>query len=121
MKVLPTPEQIAQAQLDAYNERALEKLLQTYAEDAELYQHPAVLLAKGHAELRERFAARFQEPNLHARLIQRIVMAEVVVDQEIVTRNFPEGLGELECIMIYEVANGRIQKAWSIAGKKTLS
>jgi hypothetical protein len=31
---------------------------------------------------------------------------------------FPEGAGEIELVMIYEVQNGRIAKAWSIAGEK---
>ncbi len=55
----PDPETIVQRQLDAYNGRDLEALLSIYAEDAEMFEHPATLLARGSAALRERFMARF--------------------------------------------------------------
>ena len=113
-------EAVVQRQLDAYNARDLAALLAIYADDAELYEHPAKLLARGTAQLRERFAARFHEPNLHARLVKRMALGHVVIDQEIVTRTFPEGPGTIELVMIYEVQRGRIIRAWTIAGAKTL-
>ena len=117
---LVPPEQVVQQQLDAYNARDVEALLAVYADDAEMFEHPATLLAAGSAELRARFEARFKEPNLHATLRQRIVMGDFVVDHEEVARTFPEGRGKLELIMIYQVRQGRIARAWSIAGTKTL-
>jgi hypothetical protein len=65
-------------------------------------------------------SADFDE-NLHAALLSRTVMGNVVVDHEKVTRTFPEGTGSVELIMIYEVQDGRIVKAWSIAGVKRLN
>ncbi len=115
------PEVIVQRQLDAFNARDVEALLAVYAEDAQMFEHPSKLLASGSAELRERFVARFKEPALHALLHQRIVMGNIVVDHEEVTRNFPEGRGRIELVMIYEVQNGRIAKAWSIPGPKICS
>ena len=114
------PEAVVQRQLDAYNARDLDALMATYAEDAEQFEHPATLLASGAAKIRERSAMRFTEPNLHAQLIKRMVMGNLVIDQEKVTRTFPEGLGTLELVAIYEVRNGRIAKAWFIPGPKTL-
>jgi hypothetical protein len=94
-------------------------LLAIYADDAELYEHPATLLAKGSAALRERFAVRFREPNLHAALLHRIVAGDTVIDHERVTRTFPEGPGTLELTMIFEVKAGRISRAWTIVGPRT--
>ncbi len=111
---------VVQRQLDAYNAKDLEALLAIYADDAQVFEHPATLLASGTAQLRERFAGRFQEPNLHAQLLNRMVMGDKVVDHELVTRTFPEGPGTIELIMIYEVTNGKIAKAGSIAGPKTM-
>ncbi len=111
---------VVQRQLDAYNGRDLDTLLTMYAEKAEMFEHPSKLLASGFAQLRERFRVRFKEPDLHALLRRRIVMGNTVVDHEEVTRTFPEGKGTLELIMIYEVQRGRIVRAWSIAGAKTL-
>jgi hypothetical protein len=111
---------IVQRQLDAYNSRDIEALLATYADDAEVFEHPSTLLARGAAALRERFTARLKEPNLYARLLSRTVMGQTVIDYEEVFRTFPEGSGSLRLIMIYEISGDRIARAWSIAGEKTL-
>jgi hypothetical protein len=121
MTDLSDPETVVQRQLDAYNARDIEALVATYAEDAQQFEHPSKLLATGSAELRARFADRFKEPNLHAVLINRIVMGSVVIDQEKVDRTFPEGAGTIELVAIYEVQKGRIAKAWFISGPKTLN
>ena len=120
MPTLQTPEAVVQRQLDAYNARDVDALLAIYAGDAQLFEHPATLIASGPAALRERFAIRLQEPNLHAALLKRIVMGNIVIDHERVTRTFAEGTGTLELVMIYEVSNGRIARAWSIPGPKNL-
>jgi hypothetical protein len=45
----------------------------------------------------------------------------VVVDTELVTRNFPgEGLGSIEMICIYEVEDGQVRKASFVLGAKRL-
>jgi hypothetical protein len=114
------PASIVQRQLDAYNARDIEALLAIYSEDAQLFEHPSKLLASGTAALRERFTARFQEPNLRAILLSRTVLGQTVVDFEEVYRTFPEGTGRIRLLMIYEVQGGRITKAWTIAGEKVL-
>ena len=105
------PAAVVQRQLDAYNARDIDALLATYAPDARQYEHPATLLASGHAEMRERMAVRFQEPNLHARLLQRVVMGNIVIDHERVTRTFTEGSGSVDMVAMYEVVDGRIRSA----------
>jgi hypothetical protein len=84
------------------------------------------LLAQGHAQLRERFAIRFAEPNLHAKLVQRIVMGNIVTDYEIITRNFGEADGALagkkgtvEMLCIYEVNGETIARATFAIGRKS--
>jgi hypothetical protein len=115
-----TPEAVVQRQLDAYNAKDIEALMATYAADAQQFEHPAKLLASGATQIRERFAARFQEPNLHAKLIKRIVSGNTVIDHEQVTRTFPEGTGQFELVAIYEVQDGKIARAWFILGAKML-
>lgn len=116
-----SPAAVVQRQLDAYNARDLDALLAAYADDAQLFEHPATLLATGHAALRTRFAARFDEPDLHAALLSRAVLGNKVVDHERVTRNFPEGVGSVEMVMVYEVLDGRIAKAWTLLGERRLA
>ena len=120
MTLATTPEAVVQRQLDAFNARNIEALLATYADDAQQFEYPATMLARGATQIRERATARFQEANLHARLIKRIVMGEVVIDHEMVTRTFPEGAGKLELVAIYEVRDCRIVTARFISGAKTL-
>jgi hypothetical protein len=115
-----SPAAVVQRQLDAYNARDVDALLATYAPDARQYEHPATLLVTGHDAMRGRFAARFQEPDLHARLVQRVVMENLVVDHEIVTRNFPEGKGALELVAIYDVVDGLIRSQVVKLGAKRL-
>jgi hypothetical protein len=115
-----TPEAVVQSQLDAYNAHNLDALMATYADDAQQFEHPDKLLASGVMQIRERFAARFQEPNLYAHLVKRIVAGSVVIDHEVVTRTFPEGAGNLELVAIYEVKNDKIAQAWFILGAKIL-
>jgi putative hydrolase of HD superfamily len=117
----PSPADVVQRQLDAYNAKDIQSLLAIYADDAELYEHPSTLLAKGSSALRERFLVRFKEPNLHATLINRIATGDIVIDHESITRTFPEGPGTQELTMIHEVRSGRITRAWTIVGAKSLS
>ncbi len=114
------PASIAQRQLDAYNARDLDALMATYAEDVEHFEFPSTLVAKGTADVRARLSIRLQEPDLHARLLGRTVMGNLVIDHEIVTRNFPEGLGTIEMIAMYEVSGDRISRGWFKFGEKRM-
>lgn len=120
MSLHPSPEAVVQRQLDAYNARNLDAWLATYAEDAQQFEHPAKLVASGHAEMRARTAPRFSEPNLHARLISRSVMGSVVIDHEEVTRTFAEGPGRIELVCIYQVRDGKIRSGSFVFGEKIL-
>lgn len=116
-----TPLEVVRAQLDAYNAKDIDALLLAYAPDAEQYTLHGELLARGQEQMRQRFLARFAEPDLHARLINRTAMANVVVDYELVTRNFPDGVGTVEMICVYEVVNERIQKASFAVGETRMN
>ena len=115
-KAATGPEAIVAAQLEAYNARDLDAFLATYAENAELFEHPSKLLASGMAQLRERYAIRFADPTLHAVVLQRIVMGNFVIDHERVRRMFPDGPGTLDAVATYEVQGDRIIRVWFITG-----
>jgi hypothetical protein len=118
--VRTSPLDVVQAQLDAFNAKDIDALMRTYAPDAEQFALHGERLAKGHDELRPRYMARFEEPDLFARLLSRTVVGNIVTDTELITRNFPEGPGTLEMLCIYEVVNGRIQRASFASGLITL-
>jgi hypothetical protein len=114
------PVSVVQRQLDAYNARDIDALMATYADDIEQFDFPSTVLAVGAAAVRARQSVRLQEPNLFARLLGRTAMGNLVIDHEIVTRNFPEGIGTVELIAIYEVQGDRIQRAWFKFGEKRM-
>ena len=113
-------EAVIQAQVEAYNAKNIEAFLATYADDAELFEFPDKLVARGKDQLHQRYSARFAEPELHAEIVKRIVVGSTVVDHERVRRSFPEGPGTLEAIAIYQVHEGKIAKAWLSLGEKKL-
>ena len=115
-----SPLAVVQAQLDAFNAKDIDALMSTYAPDAEQFALHGERLAKGHAALRPRYQARFEEPDLSARLLSRTVMGNFVTDLELITRNFADGPGTLEMLCIYEVIDGRIQRASFAPGAITM-
>jgi len=115
-----SPEQIVQRQLDAYNAKDMHAWLDCYKSDAELWVLHGDILAKGHADMLMRMTVRFTEPDLHATLLSRTVMDHIVIDHEIITRNFPEGKGKVSMLCIYEIQHGRIQKASFAQGQPVL-
>jgi hypothetical protein len=98
-------------QLDAYNARDLDAWVATYSDDAEQFLLHGDSLAKGRAAIRRRMEDRFNDPQLHAKLVHRITMENTVVDHELVTRTMPDGFAEIEMICVYEVNAGKITKA----------
>jgi hypothetical protein len=114
------PPGVVKGQLDAYNARDIDLFMSFWTQDAEFIAFPDTLLAKGHEQIRERHVARFQEPNLYGKLINRMSVGNIVVDQEVVTRTFPEGPGQVDVIGIYEVEDGAIKKAWFKMGTPIL-
>jgi hypothetical protein len=121
MASFTSPELVVQRQLDAYNAKDLNAWLSSYAETAQQFEHPGKLLASGHAQIRARTEPRFSEPDLHARLIRRVVMGNTVIDHEDVTRTFPEGPGKIELLCIYQVEGGLIQSASFTFGPPVLN
>jgi putative hydrolase of HD superfamily len=107
-------------QLKAYNARDIDAFMQWWADNCEYYAFPSTSLASGVAAIRERHVERFKEPDLSGKLLNRIVVGNVVVDHETVQRNFPEGRGEVDVICIYEIERGKISKAWFKMGERRL-
>ena len=113
---------VVEAQVDAYNAHDITAFAATYAQDAEIFDYPASLLMKGRAQIQDYYGTKvFMDPLRHAIIENRIVMGNIVVDHEKVSLTFPEGPGQMEAIVIYEVSAGKIVKATLVRGKKTLA
>jgi hypothetical protein len=109
------PEGFAQRQLDAYNARDIEGFIREYTEDVIVYRLPSsepILVGKA------AFAAhyrdnRFNLPNLHAELANRMVFGNKVIDHE---RVLGVGNEPMEVAAIYEITSDGISKVWFVSG-----
>ena len=113
-------EDVVQHQLDAYSAKDIDAFMAVWSADAKYFAFPSTLLASGAAAIRARHVERFREPGLFGTLIKRMVVGNLVVDQESVTRTFSEGLGKVDVIAIHEVEHGKISAAWFKMGEPIL-
>jgi len=108
-------EQIVQNNLEAYNNRDLEKFMSWFSEDVELYSFSEMkLVASGKTAIEKLYKELFAaSPNLHSTILKRIVFDNKVIDHEsIVGRKGASDV--LEIVMIYEVKEGKIFKMTTI-------
>ena len=108
------PEAFAQRQLDAYNARDLERFIREYTDDVVVYRipdpHPAIV---GRAALAAHYRDnRFNLPDLHAKLVKRMVFGNKVIDQEVV---LGVAGAPLKGAAIYEVTEHGISKVWFVS------
>ena len=107
----PTPEQIVQAQVDAYNRHDIDAFLATYAPDVKIYGHPGTLRKAGLEAMRKDYTAFFSEhPNVTASITNRIVQGQYVIDHEELA-GVPESL-QGAVVAIYEVSGRSIVNVW---------
>lgn len=96
-----------QRQLDAYNTGDLETFLSAYSDTVRIYNYPDELLSEGKEAMRTNYGRMFDNlPDLHCRLVSRMVMGSQVLDHEsvLVAPDQPPR----EVIAIYTVTGGLI-------------
>ena len=110
------PAGFAQRQLDAYNDHDLERFLREYTQDVVACRLPgAEPILAGREAFGEHYRKnRFSLPKLHAKLVNRMVFGNKVIDHEYIT-----GLQEtpVEVATIYEVTERGISKVWLVSGQ----
>jgi hypothetical protein len=106
-----SPEAAVQQQLDAYNARDINRFLEVYAQDVQVFRPPAPEPSMVGRDALGQFhsSQRFNLPKLHAELKGRLVLGKTVVDHERVSgiRDVP-----FEVAVAYEVIDGLIRKVW---------
>jgi len=106
-----TAEHIVQAQLDAYNARDLQAFVAGYDDQIEVFRPPAAEPGiTGITALAQHYAdKRFNLPDLHAELVNRMVIGQKVIDHERV-----HGVAEhiIEAAAVYEVIGQKIVRVW---------
>lgn len=100
-----TPKELAQQQLDAYNNRQIDAFLKPYSGDVKVYRFPNTFLYEGIETVRKNYADYFKKtPDLHCELQNRIVFKNKVIDHELVTANGKKR----KAVAIYEIKDGKI-------------
>uniref|UniRef100_UPI004047E698 nuclear transport factor 2 family protein n=1 Tax=Roseivirga sp. TaxID=1964215 RepID=UPI004047E698 len=111
-----TPAQLAQQQLDAYNNRDIEAFLAPYSDSVKIYNHPNELLFSGKEAMRKRYATKFENtPDLHCTLMNRMVLGNTVIDQEYVIND--KNAPPTEVIAIYKIEAEKIVEVYFIRPK----
>ena len=111
------PEGRAQRQLDAYNARDIDRFIAEYADDVLAFRFPETEpFLIGKAALAEHYRKnRFVLPDLHAELVNRMVIGNRVIDHERVSGIEAEPKA---VVAIYEVAPAGIAKVWFLSGSQ---
>ena len=110
---LANPLDLVDSQLAAYNERHLERFLENFSEEIEVFRLPDLSPAlSGKADFGRFYADnRFNLSGLHADLVNRMAAGNKIIDHE---RIRGIGDGPLEVIVIYDVEDGLIRRMWSL-------
>jgi hypothetical protein len=104
-------ERLIDLQIEAYNARDLERFVATYSTEIEVFRPPATApVLSGMHQLEEFYSTqRFCHPGLHAEILGRIAIGNLVADHERVL-----GLpgGPVVLLATYEVTRGLIRRVW---------
>ncbi len=115
MNIFSTPEQIAQANLEAYNNRDIDAFMASFDESITMYQFGMDKpTADGKAEVRAIYQKLFEaSPNLHSTILNRIVFENKVIDHESIEGRMGSDT-IVEMVLIYEIKNDKIIKTSAI-------
>ncbi|KRB01632.1 hypothetical protein ASD83_03665 [Devosia sp. Root685] len=111
-----TPLECVELQLAAYNERNLDLFLTAFAETVRCYRLPDMALTiDGKAAMSEFYATnRFVHEGLHAKVLNRMVIGNKVIDHELIHGLGPE---PVETSVIFVVEDGLIAQVFFLPAK----
>jgi hypothetical protein len=105
-----SPEEIAQANIEAYNAHDVEALMATFSPSATFGQLGGRILLDGRGPMQGYYTQLFQaQPTLRCEVRQRTVIGQFVVELQEISG---EGQPGMQAMMISEVREGKILKVW---------
>ncbi|MBT8232402.1 MAG: SnoaL-like domain-containing protein [Saprospiraceae bacterium] len=97
------------AQLEAYNNGDIDNFLSQYSDSVKVLRYPDQLQYIGLEKMRIQYEGFFKEnPNLHCKLLNRIVQGNTVIDHEEVS--ISKDRNPFYAIAIYKVKYGLIEE-----------
>ena len=110
-----SPEELANEQLEAYNNRDIEAFLIPYSDTVKVFNGDYELLYQGKEIMRTRYEGMFkQTPDLNCNLLNRIAVNNTVIEHEEVTFNGKK----IYAIVMYKVADEKIQEVYFLDRKQ---
>ena len=100
-----------QQQVDAFNAHDIDAFLACYAPDVVVRHGDGRVLMHGHEEMRGSYSAFFADPQLHARIVNRLQAGDWTVDEERVT----VADTNMHALVGYQVRNGLIHTVVMLA------
>lgn len=109
-----SPTEVVDRQMIAYNAHDLERFLPCYTEDITVYRLPEGTVGlTGKDEFAEFYRTeRFNRPELHYKVKQRMVIGNRVIDHEVISGL--DATGAVEVLVIFEVTGGLISRMWAL-------
>ena len=100
-------------QFEAYNARDIERFIACYDPEVRIEDGEGNLLMQGHDSMRAQYSSLFDaSPNLQARLLNRIVVGDYVIDEEDISGSVAEGYPDrMHAVAIYRVDDEKIVHA----------
>ena len=110
-----SPEELANQQLEAYNDRDIDAFLIPYSDSVKVFDASGKLLYQGKETMRNQYGAMFERTSeLNCNLLNRITVNETVIEHEEVTFG---GGRKVYAIVMYKVANDKIQEVYFLDRK----
>lgn len=105
-----THAELIQQQVDAYNERNLEKFVSCFADDIQVFNYGENAASiNGKEALIKSYQSVFENsPELQAKIINRIVFDNKVIDHEHVTGRV--GIEFIDLVVIYELKDEKVHQ-----------
>ncbi|WP_452232038.1 nuclear transport factor 2 family protein [Lacinutrix sp. MEBiC02595] len=104
-------EAIVAQQLEAFNAKDIDAFVNTFDSEVKAYDFPNRLYVQDQKELHTTFSDFFaQTPDLHCEITNRIILGNVVIDEEYLTVNGDN----YNAIAIYEIENGKIVRMTTV-------
>ena len=102
---------IVQRQVDAYNDRDLDRFVSNYSDNVAVFRMPSTVpRLSGKAQFAQFYATqRFNLPGLRADIVNRIVLGNKVIDHE---RVWGVRAGPMEVAAVYEIVGELIERVW---------
>jgi hypothetical protein len=107
---MQTPEEVAQANIDAYNAHDVNALIATFTPSATFGQLGGRILLDGRGPMQGYYSQLFEaRPTVRCEVKQRTVMGPFVVELQEISGDDQPGM---QAMLISEVREGQIVKVW---------